>query len=50
MSTQAPRACATAAIAGTSWISRVCEPGDSVSTALVFGRISASMPAPISGS
>ena len=42
--TQAPRACATSAIAGTSWISKLCEPGDSVSTALVFGRMSASMP------
>ena len=30
MMTQAPRACATSAIAGTSWISNVCEPGDSV--------------------
>ena len=47
--TQAPRACATSAIAGMSWTSSVCEPGDSVSTALVFGRISASIPAPMVG-
>ncbi len=50
MMTQAPRACATSAIAGTSWISNVSEPGDSVSTALVFGRMRASMPAPMAGS
>ena len=35
--TSAPRACATAAIAGMSGISKDCEPGASTSTALVFG-------------
>jgi hypothetical protein len=50
MMTQAPWACATSAIAGTSWISNVSEPGDSISTAFVLGRIMASMPAPMAGS
>ena len=49
MMTQASWACATSAIAGTSWISNDCEPGDSVNIALVFGLISASIPAPILG-
>ena len=46
----APLACAAAAIAGTSWISNDSEPGDSTNTARVFGRISAAIPPPISGS
>ena len=50
MMTQAPCACAAAAIAGMSWTSSVSEPGDSVNTTLVLGRISAAMPAPIVGS
>ena len=45
-----PRARATAAIAGTSCTSKVSEPGDSMNTTRVSGRIRASMPAPISGS
>ena len=39
MSTTAPCRCAAAAMAGTSCISKVCEPGASVKTAVVFGRI-----------
>ena len=45
--TQAPRACAAAAMAGMSCTSSDCEPGDSTNTALVLGRISAAIPAPI---
>ena len=50
MMTQAPRACTTSAMAGMSWISKVCEPGDSTSTAFVFDRMRASIPAPMRGS
>ena len=38
------------AIAGMSCTSSVSEPGDSVNTTLVLGRMSAAMPAPIVGS
>ena len=41
---------ATLAMAGTSCTSNVSEPGDSRNTRRVFGRMSASMPAPASGS
>ncbi len=37
-------------MAGMSCISKLCEPGASVSTAAVFPRISAAMPAPMVGS
>ena len=47
--TSAPRACATAAMAGMSGISKDCEPGASTSTALVFGLNNPAMPAPIRG-
>ena len=50
ITTRAPCAWATAAIAGMSWISKVSEPGDSVNTMRVFGRISASIAVPTSGS
>jgi len=50
ISTSAPRACAAAAIAGTSWTSNESDPGDSTNTTLVAGRISRSMPPPINGS
>ena len=50
MSTTAPCRCAAAAMAGMSCISKDCEPGASVNTAVVFGRSSASMPAPSAGS
>ena len=45
-----PCACAASAMAGMSCISKLSEPGDSVNTTRVFGRISAAMPPPISGS
>ena len=45
-----PRPRATPAIAGTSWTSKVSEPGDSRKITLVFGRTRRSMSAPISGS
>ena len=41
---------AAAEIAGMSCMSRVCEPGASVNTALVSGRSKSEMPAPIAGS
>jgi len=44
ISTEALRACATAAIAGTSCTSKVSEPGLSQYTALVLGRNNAAMP------
>ena len=49
-STMAPRCMRGPAIAGISCISNVLEPGDSVNTTLVFGFISAAMPAPTCGS
>ncbi len=49
MTTQTSRACAAAAMAGMSCISKLCEPGASTITPIVFGWISFSMPAPISG-
>ena len=48
--TQAALAFDTAAMAGMSCISKLCEPGASTTTASVLSRISAAMPAPISGS
>ncbi len=48
--TFAPRAWATAAIAGMSCTSKVSDPGDSVNTTRVFGRKSRSIAAPASGS
>ena len=42
--TSAPRACATAAMAGTSGISKDCEPGASTRTARVFGLNRSAMP------
>ena len=48
--TFAPRACATAAMAGTSCTSNVSDPGDSVNTMRVFGWNSRSIAAPASGS
>ena len=50
MMTQAPAPCAASAIAGMSCISSVSEPGDSVKTTLVLGRIRAAIPAPSVGS
>ena len=50
MMTHTSRACAAAAMAGTSCISKLCDPGASTSTARVFGRISSAMPAPTVGS
>lgn len=50
ITTVPPRACIASAMAGTSCISKVCEPGASTSTARVFSRISPAMPAPITGS
>ncbi len=49
MTTRARRAWAAAAMAGTSWISKVCEPGDSTYTTRVVSRINGAMPAPTSG-
>ena len=46
ITTRAPCACATSAIAGMSCTSKVSEPGDSVNTMRVLGRNSRSMPAP----
>ena len=43
-------ACAAAAMAGTSWISKVSEPGLSRNTARVLGLNRLAMPAPINGS
>ena len=40
MMSAAPRACAARLRAGMSCISKVCEPGASVNTTLVFGFIS----------
>ena len=48
--TQTSRACATAAIAGMSCISSDCDPGASVKIALVLGRMSSAIPAPMAGS
>jgi hypothetical protein len=48
-STVAPRACAAAAIAGTSCTSKLSEPGDSRKTARVLSRMSAAIPVPTSG-
>ena len=45
-----PLARASAAIAGTSWTSKLCEPGVSMKIALVFGRIKLSSEAPARGS
>lgn len=50
MRVSAPRFLATAQIAGMSCISKVSEPGDSTTTAVVFARNSFSMPAPARGS
>src|SRR2546423_14751808 len=50
ISTSAPRACAAAAIAGTSWISNDSDPGDPTNPTLVAGGISRSMPPAINGS
>ena len=50
ITTTAPCACAIAAIAGMSWISRVSEPGDSTYTTLVLGRMNAAMDWPQPGS
>ena len=44
------RACAAAAIAGMSCISKVSEPGASQKTAVVFGLINREIPLPINGS
>ena len=44
------RACAAAAMPGTSCTSNVCEPGDSRNTTRVLSRISAAIPAPMQGS
>ena len=49
-STGTPFACAAAAMAGMSCISKVIEPGASQYTAQVSGRISAAIPLPIAGS
>ena len=43
ISTTTPRACATSAMAGMSCISKDSEPGASVNTAVVLGRISSAM-------
>ena len=48
--TQAPRACATSAMAGMSCTSSDCEPGNSTNTALVLARNSEAIPAPSRGS
>jgi hypothetical protein len=48
--TTARCSCATRAIAGTSWTSNVCEPGDSAYTIRVLGRISEAMASPACGS
>ena len=50
MTTHRSRACAAAAIAGTSCTSKLCEPGASTSTARVFGLNRSAIPAPSSGS
>ena len=50
ITTRAPCLCATSAIAGMSSISKDWEPGASVRTAAVPGRINAAIPEPIAGS
>ena len=50
ITTTASWACATAAMAGMSWISKVSEPGLSTNTARVLACSSAAMPDPIVGS
>ena len=47
MATGTPLARAAWQMAGMSWTSKVCEPGDSVSTSSVSGRMSAATPAPV---
>ena len=47
---RAALACAAAAMAGMSCTSKVSEPGLSVKTSVVLGRISLAMPAPMVGS